>query len=292
MDEPNMISSKINHISDTALWVAVYRAMESKRKDALFKDPYAEILAGERGREIVRNSKAFSNGAWSMIVRTAVIDKMVERIIKQDNVDTVLNLAAGLDARPYRLSLPASLRWIEVDLPDILNYKEQKLSNAKPNCKLERIKQDLTDINERKDLFEKINSESPKVLVISEGILVYLTREEVARLTTDLYAESNFNFWIFDLMSDDLLKWLLKKSFKQFTSGNVQMKFAPEEGVEFFSPFGWKTTEVHSVIKEARRLKREMPMAWLLHLLMPLTPKKKKEFYSKLDSYFVLLRRE
>jgi len=43
----------VSHVSDTALWVAVHRATESKRKDALFHDPYAERLAGERGKEIV-----------------------------------------------------------------------------------------------------------------------------------------------------------------------------------------------------------------------------------------------
>jgi len=42
----------------------------------------------------------------------------------------VVNLAAGLDARPYRMSLPASLQWIEVDLPEILAYKE-KISRRK-----------------------------------------------------------------------------------------------------------------------------------------------------------------
>jgi len=40
----------IGHVSDTALCVAVYRAEESERPDALFKDPLARRLAGERGR--------------------------------------------------------------------------------------------------------------------------------------------------------------------------------------------------------------------------------------------------
>ena len=44
----------IEHISDTARWVAVYRAMETARSDALFRDPFAERLAGERGQQIVR----------------------------------------------------------------------------------------------------------------------------------------------------------------------------------------------------------------------------------------------
>jgi O-methyltransferase involved in polyketide biosynthesis len=44
----------IGNVSDTARWVAVYRAMETARPDAIFRDPFAERLAGERGLEIVR----------------------------------------------------------------------------------------------------------------------------------------------------------------------------------------------------------------------------------------------
>jgi O-methyltransferase involved in polyketide biosynthesis len=38
----------VRNISDTALWVAHYRAVESERADAHFHDPYARALAGER----------------------------------------------------------------------------------------------------------------------------------------------------------------------------------------------------------------------------------------------------
>ena len=43
----------IENISDTARWVAVYRAMETARPDAIFRDPFADRLAGRRGREIL-----------------------------------------------------------------------------------------------------------------------------------------------------------------------------------------------------------------------------------------------
>ena len=113
----------VAHVSDTALWVAVYRAAESKRKDALFHDPYAERLAGERGRQIVGQLEHGAGSAWSIVTRTAVLDEMIVAAIG-DGADGVLNLAAGLDTRPYRLPLPSSLRWIEVDFPDMIAYKE------------------------------------------------------------------------------------------------------------------------------------------------------------------------
>jgi len=61
----------------------------------------------------------------------------------------VINLAAGLDARPYRMNLPATLTWVEIDLPGIIEYKEEILANEKPVCGLERIKLNLADESER-----------------------------------------------------------------------------------------------------------------------------------------------
>lgn len=48
----------VRDVSDTALWVAVYRARETERPDALFRDPYARRLAGARGEQIARAAAA------------------------------------------------------------------------------------------------------------------------------------------------------------------------------------------------------------------------------------------
>ena len=108
----------LRSVSDTALLVAHHRAMESARPDALFRDPPAQRLAGERGVQIVRKLPWGRQNAWSTIVRTVLIDEIVLRLTAQ-GVDTVLNLAAGLDARPYRLELPTALRWGEWERPGI-----------------------------------------------------------------------------------------------------------------------------------------------------------------------------
>ncbi|HEY9519352.1 MAG TPA: class I SAM-dependent methyltransferase, partial [Gemmatimonadales bacterium] len=90
----------IQNIADTARWVAFYRAMETERPDAVFRDPYARRLAGERGEAIVHAMPKGRQMAWPMIVRTAVMDEIIMRVVKHEEVDCVLNLAAGLDARP------------------------------------------------------------------------------------------------------------------------------------------------------------------------------------------------
>lgn len=251
-------SLPISSISDTARWVAVYRAMESERRDAHFHDPYARMLAGERGEEIVRTIRGGRSNAWAMVVRTCIYDEMILRLVKQNSVDTVLNLAAGLDTRPYRLQLPASLRWIEVDLPDILTYKEEKLANKHPTCQLERVKLDLTDSEARNAFFSRVNAGAEQVLVITEGLMIYLTAEQATSLATDLHGQPNFHYWLTELTSPYVLQMLQRQWNDQLATGNALMQFAPADGVKFYERLGWKVAEFRLSMEEAHRLRREM----------------------------------
>src|SRR5262245_2164552 len=117
--EDAMPDAPLRNISDTARWVAVYRAIESERPDAWFHDPLAARLAGERGREIAKTMDFAHRNAWSFVARTVLFDRFIMSGIAQ-GADMVVNLAAGFDTRPYRMDLPADFPWIEVDLPELL----------------------------------------------------------------------------------------------------------------------------------------------------------------------------
>jgi len=219
------------------------------------------------------------------------MDEFILKTITEDNADTVINLAAGLDTRPYRLNLPPALNWIEVDFSDMIDYKEKRLAGIKPSCSLERVKLDLRERGSRLRLFERIAHDSQRVLIITEGLLVYLSDEDVSNLASDLHSQLNFNWWIMDLISPVLRDWLLNNNFRNFNDDGIRMQFAPEEGAEFFRRFGWQEDLVCSVRKEAKRLKRQMPNAWLYGILSVLSSQKRREFFSRLDSFFIILNR-
>ena len=283
-------SGQILHVSDTARWVALYRAMESERPDALFRDPHARRLAGERGERIVASMRRGRAWAWPMIVRTAVLDELILRTIARDGVDTVLNLAAGLDTRPYRLALPRSLRWVEADFPDVIAYKQEQLGDERPACVLEHVGIDLTDVGRRRALFARIGTTAREVLVVAEGLLIYLTPEQVAALASDLAAPAPFRRWLIDLASPRLLKMMARTWGRAVAAGNAPFQFAPAEGSHFFQAQGWQEAEFRSMWEESLRLRRTMPLAWLWNLIGRLYPKSKREEFRRMSG-IVLLRR-
>jgi len=280
----------IDNVSDTARWVAVYRAMETARPDAIFSDPFADRLAGARGRQILDEMKHGRTFAWPMIVRTAVFDEMILDAVQNKGVDLVLNLAAGLDARPWRMPLPPALHWVDVDLPGILNYKTETLRDEKPICRYEAVTTDLTDLPARQALFARLGGGATHALVLSEGLLVYLTPEQVASLATDLHAQPSFREWLIDLASPQLLKRMTKTWGDKLEEAKAPFLFGPAEGTDFFRPFGWREAVYRSTWEEAARLNRTMKGAWLWNLLGKLSSKKTREGFKRFSGQVLLER--
>ncbi|HEX5053002.1 MAG TPA: SAM-dependent methyltransferase [Planctomycetota bacterium] len=268
------MSTPIRNVSDTALWVAMYRAFESERPDAIFRDPYARRLAGERGEAIVSTLRHGRAMAWPMVVRTAVMDEIVLRCVQQ-GCRTVLNLAAGLDTRAWRLPLPADLRWIDADLPDMVAYKQERLAGEKTACEYEAVPVDLVDAAARERLFAHAAERGP-VLTLAEGLLVYLETDAVAALSQHLHAHAAMRWWLFDLASPKLLAYLNRSVGKQLQAGNAPLRFGPAEGTAFFLPH-WREVEFRSTWQEALRLHRTMKVLWLWKLLDRLAGEARRE---------------
>jgi methyltransferase (TIGR00027 family) len=245
----------VRNVSDTARWVAYFRAIETKRPDALFKDPFAERLAGERGFQIANSLEQGNKHEWAWMARTYLFDMFVTRAI-QDGADLLLNLAAGLDARPYRMDLPPSMQWMEIDFPEIISYKQEILSADQPRCHLERVALDLSQVADRRALFASLNGRAKKIAVMSEGLLIYFATEDVAGLARDLASPSKFQNWIVDLASPGQLKLMQRSTGKQLSEANAAFKFGPPEGADFFKPFGWEPKDVRGMLKTAAEFKR------------------------------------
>ena len=256
----------VRNISDTALWVAHYRAVESERPDAHFRDPYARALAGERGARIARSQQFGERNAWAFVARTVLIDRMIADAIRA-GVDLVINLAAGLDTRPFRMDLPPALRWIEVDLPGILEYKEQILGAAVSRCSLERVRLDLSEEGARRALFTRLDASARDTLIVSEGLLIYLSPAQVSSLARDLGAQPTFRHWIIDLSSPGLMKMLARQTGQAIVEAGAPFQFAPFEGPDFFRPLGWTPVRVESLLKAARTQNR---LSWFMKLMAAL----------------------
>lgn len=260
------MKSTINQVSDTAFMAAAYRAMETDRPDALFRDPLAATLAGEQGIKIVAGlpKQAFIGG-WTVVIRTRIIDDFIQAAIA-DGVDTVLNLGAGLDTRPYRLDLPESLRWVEVDYPHVMELKEARLSGATPHCRLERVKLDLADVDARRAFLDELARQSKYILVLTEAVTPYLSEEAVASLGTDLRSHASIRYWVADYFSPASYEYRRRSGISQAMK-NAPFLFEPTDYFGFFAQLGWKPKETRYFAIEGERLRRPAPFPLAIRLM-------------------------
>jgi methyltransferase (TIGR00027 family) len=165
-------------VAATGLLVAAMRADESARDDALFRDPFAERLAGDEGRRLLEESSAETGqSSGAIVVRTRLYD---EALLKPD-VSQVVILAAGMDARSYRLPWHDGVTVFEVDQPHVIAIKDERMAGERPRCRRVGVGIDLAD-DWPKALRAQGFSPAEKTVWTIEGLLQYLEAPDVDRL--------------------------------------------------------------------------------------------------------------
>jgi methyltransferase (TIGR00027 family) len=199
---------------------------------------------------------------WLVVIRTRIIDELIRSAIAA-GVDTVLNLGAGLDTRPYRMDLPGSLRWIEIDHARLIELKESCLAGESPRCRVERYKLDLAAVPARRKLLDDIAARSNKMLVLTEGVIPYLTAEEVASLAADLRNRPAARYWVTDYFSPEVYRIRRRQEIKG-PMRNARFRFEPQDYFGFFRGLGWHAQEIRYVVEEGERLRRPIPLSPLV----------------------------
>jgi methyltransferase (TIGR00027 family) len=172
-------------VGTNAVGAAAVRAAESRRKDPLFSDPLAEAFVAAAGSpwKFPAKDEAASAPFWtmlaqSMVVRTRFFDEFLAGAYAA-GIRQVVQLAAGLDTRAYRLRWPRSVRMFEVDLPDVLDFKDQVLTamGAVPACSRRTVPADLREDWPAALRRAGFRDDVPTAWS-AEGLLIYLTPEE------------------------------------------------------------------------------------------------------------------
>jgi methyltransferase (TIGR00027 family) len=278
---------EIRDVSDTAIWVAQYRARESARPDAMFRDPLAKVLAGERGARIAQSfGKRSRYTEWTVITRTVIIDDFILAAIK-DGVDAVLNLGAGLDTRPYRMELPASFQWVEADFPHMVEYKQRLLQGEKPRCQLQSVGVDLSNPVARRELLASVAPGAKKILVITEGVVPYLTEEQVADLAKDLAEQPRFAFWLAEHFAPQVYPYLKATGSSQLMA-NAPFQFFPADWQGHFLRNGWSCRQISYSSEVAARFRRRPPMPWWARFVLPLMPKEVLQRMKKMTGFMLM----
>lgn len=188
-------------VGATATGVAVGRALASRGSNALIDDPFAEPLvravgvdfftrmaAGELDPGEVDDNAVFGiRGMVEMMaVRTRFIDEFFVDAGKAGIRQAVI-LAAGLDARAYRLPWPAGTTVYEIDQPQVVDFKTRTLSDlgAEPTADRRDVGIDLR--NDWSSALRQAGFDPARPTAWSaEGLLAFLPPDAQDRLLDNI----------------------------------------------------------------------------------------------------------
>jgi methyltransferase (TIGR00027 family) len=240
-EEASKIDPQKEKIPYTARLNAHYRALENAKDDPLFRDPYAEHLAGDMSHL----SLYLKERSGLQVSRHHYIDtEIITPWCETHKESQIVILGAGLDTRAYRLEpLQKHNHTIfEIDLPLLIEYKKKTLDNEEPLCNLVRVPADLSNpIWTRKLLNHGFSSEI-STLWILEGLVYYIDKDIISSL---LKRAQELSIATREIFVDVCVPALADLDFGPYSS---QFKWGIEKQdvISFFAATGWDVSSFYA----------------------------------------------
>lgn len=236
-----------NHefVARTARLTAAQRAAESQRPDRLFEDPFADLLAGQPGRELAEQMLSRLPGGDNsyIAVRTRFLDDAVTELLRSAELRQVVMLAAGMDTRAFRLPLPDDTLLLELDQPAMIELKHELLNDAGavPRCHRVALAADLTSEWDAALTPTEFQPQR-KTLWLVEGLIGYLNAAAVDGLLDKITALSApGSHLLLDVVGQSLLDspWM-RDWLDTFVKNDTAWVFGTDEPEELLTPRGWQ----------------------------------------------------
>jgi methyltransferase (TIGR00027 family) len=227
-------------VAATGLLVAAMRADESGRDDALFHDPFAERLAGDEGRRLLAKATAITGqSSAAIVVRTRLYD---DALVRLSPSQTVI-LAAGMDARSYRLPWRDDATVFEVDQPHVIAIKDERLVGERPRCRRVAVGVDLADEWPKALEAQGFAIEAPTVWLI-EGLLQYLEAADVDQLFARVHSLSApGSVLLYDVVGTALLNAAFSAATLQYMQKlGAPWVFSSDTPAALVEKHGWTAT--------------------------------------------------
>lgn len=229
-------------VAKTSLLTAAMRAVETNRSEnegRLFTDPFAEVLAGSEGFSILEQVRREVGAQPSIVLRTRYFDERIMQGLAQ-GIRQIVILAAGMDTRAYRLPFPDGTRVFELDRPEVLSYKQEKLGNTLPHCIRHTVGVDLREEWQSKLIQVGMNT-TERTLWLVEGLLLYLEEATVLTLFEKINSLSVSNsILLFDVLGRSLLDAPQMAKQLHFSEKlGAPWRFGVDEPEKFMEQFGW-----------------------------------------------------
>jgi len=243
-------------ISQTAFYCCGVRMQDAESERPVCNDVYAKLFMNEEGLRILEQFKDEVNPNTSNVARARIVDDLLrEELAANPNLRVVL-IGAGFDSRAYRLT---GGTWIELDEPQVIAYKDERLPASQAQNPLRRIPIDFATESVEEKLLALAGGGGPTVVII-EGVFMYLEQETIRQLLATLHRLFPEHKLICDLMTRKFFEKYGRTIHEKLTGMGATFKFTVDNPEELFLHSGYRREACISVVeKSAEYQSRKIP---------------------------------
>jgi methyltransferase (TIGR00027 family) len=185
-------------ISKTAFYCCGVRMQDAERDNPVCGDTFAKAFMNQQGLQIAEMFKDETRPNSSNVARHRIIDDLLRQELLINPNLTVVIIGAGFDTRAFRLK---GGTWVELDEPQVITYKEERLPASSSDNELQRISIDFA-VDSLEQKLASFSNRSTVVVVI-EGVFMYLEEAAITILLETLHRVFPRHKLICDLMTRD-----------------------------------------------------------------------------------------
>ena len=240
----------MNPVSDTAYYCTGVRMLEARKPNPACNDTYAARFMDDRGLKILDQFKKFTFSNTNNAVRHRIIDDLVEDAVQKNSKLPIFLIGAGFDSRAYRMT---GGNWIEIDEPQIINIKNEKLPISECNNPLQRLAIDFS----KEALLDKLTpytTESPSLIII-EGVFMYLNEECIENLLTTLKKLFPSHHIFCDLMTEKFFHRHGKRLHHKLRDMNAEFRYTRNHPESLFIDQDYTFVKKSPITKRSIELK-------------------------------------
>ncbi|MCL2833497.1 MAG: class I SAM-dependent methyltransferase [Treponema sp.] len=193
----NKLNPELTKEKETLFITLRCKALDSQLKKSLLNDKKAYEILQSLNYDFNKH-KSFDNDI-GLVVRAKQMDEWINGYIAKNDNAVIVYLGCGLDTRINRINLKNTIKWFDLDFPEVINIRKQFFNEA-PNYKM--IASSITEFS----WLEIIPKKRP-VLIVAEGVLEYIESEKVIELFNRIVKTFSHGEIIFDVLSLNAVKF-------------------------------------------------------------------------------------
>ena len=243
-------------ISKTAFYCCGVRMRDAERDKPVCGDVYAKVFMNEDGLRILETFKDETGPNSSNVARHRIIDDLLRQELAAHPDLRVVIIGAGFDTRAYRLKRGT---WIELDEPQVMAYKNERLPVSDCQNELERIAIDFST-DSLEDKLSPFAGRSGPVVVVVEGVFMYLEQQAIEQLLQTLRRLFPKHKLICDLMTRKFFEKYGRTIHEKLTGMGATFKFTADNPKEIFISNGYARVDQISMVQKSTEFEgRKVP---------------------------------